>query len=126
MMGIHSWRAAPMSLRVPRVVLCAAAAAALAPTAIAADRLHVRFGVAAFGAVDPLRDVKTVAGCGYDYIEPALSKAVALSPEALAAARRDVQAAGLRVETIDRKSTRLNSSHRTISYAVFCLKRNMS
>src|SRR5207248_2614876 len=27
------------------------------------------------------------------------------------------------LETIDRKSTRLNSSHRTISYAVFCLKK---
>src|SRR5437867_10588524 len=26
-------------------------------------------------------------------------------------------------ETGDRKSTRLNSSHRTISYAVFCLKK---
>src|SRR5437867_6253580 len=26
-------------------------------------------------------------------------------------------------EGIDRKSTRLNSSHRTISYAVFCLKK---
>src|SRR5437867_1553330 len=26
------------------------------------------------------------------------------------------------VEGLDRKSTRLNSSHRTISYAVFCLK----
>src|SRR5437879_7536542 len=26
-------------------------------------------------------------------------------------------------ETIDRKSTRLNSSHRCISYAVFCLKK---
>src|SRR5438094_5728035 len=26
-------------------------------------------------------------------------------------------------ETLDRKSTRLNSSHRTISYAVFCLKK---
>src|SRR5207248_5006093 len=25
---------------------------------------------------------------------------------------------------VDRKSTRLNSSHRTISYAVFCLKKN--
>src|SRR5207248_9599091 len=25
--------------------------------------------------------------------------------------------------TVDRKSTRLNSSHRTISYAVFCLKK---
>src|SRR5437867_5445462 len=26
---------------------------------------------------------------------------------------------------VDRKSTRLNSSHRTISYAVFCLKKNI-
>src|SRR5437762_6584429 len=26
-------------------------------------------------------------------------------------------------ETLDRKSTRLNSSHRCISYAVFCLKK---
>src|SRR5437867_4749945 len=28
-----------------------------------------------------------------------------------------------RLRLIDRKSTRLNSSHRTISYAVFCLKK---
>src|ERR1039458_6606305 len=28
------------------------------------------------------------------------------------------------IETIDRKSTRLNSSHLGISYAVFCLKKN--
>src|SRR5437762_9703558 len=27
-------------------------------------------------------------------------------------------------ERLDRKSTRLNSSHRCISYAVFCLKKN--
>src|SRR5207248_10151565 len=30
---------------------------------------------------------------------------------------------GLAVRILDRKSTRLNSSHRTISYAVFCLKK---
>src|ERR1017187_3191828 len=29
-----------------------------------------------------------------------------------------------RLAWIDRKSTRLNSSHRCISYAVFCLKKN--
>src|SRR5207248_10810172 len=28
-------------------------------------------------------------------------------------------------ESADRKSTRLNSSHRTISYAVFCLKKKI-
>src|SRR5437763_11916966 len=30
---------------------------------------------------------------------------------------------GHHVDVIDRKSTRLNSSHRCISYAVFCLKK---
>src|SRR5690348_17421984 len=30
---------------------------------------------------------------------------------------------GSRLEMIDRKSTRLNSSHPSISYAVFCLKK---
>src|SRR5258707_9175671 len=32
----------------------------------------------------------------------------------------------LLLETIDRKSTRLNSSHANISYAVFCLKKKKS
>jgi len=90
-----------MSLRIVCALLGAAAVASLAPPAVAADRLSARFGVAAFGAVDPLRDVKTVAGCGYDYIEPALSKAVALSPEALAAARQDVRSSGIRMETMN-------------------------
>src|SRR5207248_10505696 len=40
-----------------------------------------------------------------------------LSDRSLALAKRLI-ASGL-----DRKSTRLNSSHRTISYAVFCLKK---
>src|SRR5258708_37482634 len=31
---------------------------------------------------------------------------------------------GLKKATEDRKSTRLNSSHQIISYAVFCLKKN--
>src|SRR3712207_7333873 len=30
---------------------------------------------------------------------------------------------GLRASRVDRKSTRLNSSHANISYAVFCLKK---
>src|SRR3712207_7996540 len=30
------------------------------------------------------------------------------------------------VQTLDRKSTRLNSSHANISYAVFCLKKKTS
>src|SRR5258705_3266620 len=42
------------------------------------------------------------------------------------AAQRDqvlVDEGGLAVEQVDRKSTRLNSSHLGISYAVFCLKK---
>src|SRR5947199_7875309 len=37
--------------------------------------------------------------------------------------RRVVSAAGLNPKEVDRKSTRLNSSHLGISYAVFCLKK---
>src|SRR5258708_19163463 len=36
----------------------------------------------------------------------------------------DSQRAGGGVDDRDRKSTRLNSSHQIISYAVFCLKKN--
>src|SRR5207248_7210696 len=38
-------------------------------------------------------------------------------------ARVDAHRDAVRATTQDRKSTRLNSSHRTISYAVFCLKK---
>src|SRR5690242_21597514 len=41
--------------------------------------------------------------------------------EPVAAAAREVRR--LRAELEDRKSTRLNSSHMSISYAVFCLKK---
>src|SRR3712207_9020181 len=37
-----------------------------------------------------------------------------------------VQALRAMVEELDRKSTRLNSSHANISYAVFCLKKKNS
>src|SRR3712207_7291901 len=33
------------------------------------------------------------------------------------------EALGARIAALDRKSTRLNSSHANISYAVFCLKK---
>lgn len=67
----------------------------------AAPGLSLRYGVAAFGAVDPLRDVDVVARVGYDYIEPALSKAVALPPAELDAARARLAASGLKVETMN-------------------------
>src|SRR5437762_6117915 len=42
-----------------------------------------------------------------------------------ALARQDATGVGL-LDNVDRKSTRLNSSHRCISYAVFCLKKKRS
>src|SRR5437867_10198607 len=42
---------------------------------------------------------------------------------ALRAARPTPTATRMVQKNLDRKSTRLNSSHRTISYAVFCLKK---
>src|SRR5207248_8540992 len=38
----------------------------------------------------------------------------------------DLSAAATPCSLRDRKSTRLNSSHRTISYAVFCLKKKIN
>src|SRR2546430_10700342 len=38
-------------------------------------------------------------------------------------ARPRVRKVDVHTETVDRKSTRLNSSHSQISYAVFCLKK---
>src|SRR2546430_10197200 len=39
------------------------------------------------------------------------------------AARADGRSGNARLIAVDRKSTRLNSSHSQISYAVFCLKK---
>ena len=51
--------------------------------------LQLRYGVASFGSVNPLPNVKMLADAGFDYIEPGLSQTFALSPEALAKAARD-------------------------------------
>src|SRR5690606_41676272 len=62
-------------------------------------------------------------------IDDTLTRDGAIEPAALAALHR-LRAASLPVFAItgrpDRKSTRLNSSHVKISYAVFCLKKKMS
>src|SRR5688572_31612760 len=43
--------------------------------------------------------------------------------DVLGAPRLEAQVGGHAREQLDRKSTRLNSSHSQISYAVFCLKK---
>src|SRR5215470_13651199 len=46
------------------------------------------------------------------------------SPTPFAFSSRNCRARSSNVVRLDRKSTRLNSSHGSISYAVFCLKKN--
>lgn len=63
--------------------------------------LPLRYGVAAFGSVNPVRSLDTLAALGFDYIEPALSQLVALDPEALASARATIAASRIHVETMN-------------------------
>src|SRR5207248_3637645 len=51
-----------------------------------------------------------------------INKGVIAGPRMLVATK-GIGATGGHFDPTDRKSTRLNSSHRTISYAVFCLKK---
>src|SRR3712207_7071982 len=48
---------------------------------------------------------------------------VGLDPVVPGAQAAEVPAGGRAAGVVDRKSTRLNSSHANISYAVFCLKK---
>jgi len=63
--------------------------------------LQLRYGVAAFGEVNPLQSLETLRALGFDYAEPALSKTVALDPAALASVRARLAATGIRVETMN-------------------------
>src|SRR5256885_12270461 len=69
----------------------------------------------------PAELVRLQTACDNVFIHPALVDYAVR----LAQATRDPAAAGVEDldGQIDRKSTRLNSSHLVISYAVFCLKK---
>src|SRR3712207_9012138 len=78
-----------------------------------------------------LHDALPICASGCPYITDPVGD---LSPVTLvfASPAVDIVAAGVQVDAttlttvieVDRKSTRLNSSHANISYAVFCLKKN--
>src|SRR3712207_6889710 len=55
--------------------------------------------------------------------EPAAVRRVARAVGLAVAGRHLAQVAAVQINPPDRKSTRLNSSHANISYAVFCLKK---
>lgn len=70
-----------------------------APARAGAQGVALRYGVASFGEVEPLRDAATIAACGYDYIEPGLSKTLALPELDRQEQLRRLSATGLRFET---------------------------
>src|SRR5438132_5159962 len=72
--------------------------------------------------VGALAEAKESLDAGRLADDPRLSERVVRMPQAEAAARLGAHKAQTRVQ-LDRKSTRLNSSHTVISYAVFCLKK---
>src|SRR5437773_3210201 len=69
------------------------------------------------------RDILVVAPATGDFLAKVASGLGDDLLSALCLARRCPQSAESRSSPRDRKSTRLNSSHITISYAVFCLKK---
>lgn len=72
-----------------------------APGLAQAQGLTLRYGVATFGDVEPLRDATAIAACGYDYIEPGLAKTLALPEAERREQLRRMEAAKLRVETMN-------------------------
>jgi sugar phosphate isomerase/epimerase len=95
--GVYSER---MRSTAARRLLLAGVALVLAAPAPAQD-LRLRYGVASFGDVDPLRDIEVLAKCGYDYLEPALSRTVGLPEEARAKAKQRLAAAKIPIETMN-------------------------
>src|SRR5437879_8767260 len=72
-----------------------------------------------FGLVPGLVDVQTTGEVGPQTLK--VRRVLTTHAFDLISDRCDVFFGG----EVDRKSTRLNSSHRCISYAVFCLKKKM-
>ncbi len=76
-------------------------AAVLLPATAHGQGLSLRYGIATFGDVEPLRDAAVIAACGYDYIEPGLAKTLALSDAERQEQLRAMSAAGIRIETMN-------------------------
>src|SRR5437764_9575089 len=113
-------RSEPM-LQMTRVVLLAALLASATPAARAAPPAARDTPTPAVPAAVPGAPGETGSASSTP-AEPAPAAAAA-APAAEGATPATEGAADTRGLDQDRKSTRLNSSHRCISYAVFCLKK---
>jgi D-psicose/D-tagatose/L-ribulose 3-epimerase len=71
------------------------------PARAEAQGVALRYGIASFGEVEPLRDAAVIAACGYDYIEPGLAKTLALPESDRQQQLARLSATRLRVETMN-------------------------
>src|SRR5690625_535707 len=74
------------------------------------------------GLVDAISAFDSHMANSFDVLIDASLVLDSVDPGSIKAKFRDI-IAGIPDEQVDRKSTRLNSSHVAISYAVFCLKK---
>src|SRR3989442_3363908 len=92
---------------------------------VSGDLAHARIRVSVMGSEE--EKTKTLEGLGSAarFLRAQLSRELRLrtSPELRFELDRGVEHAQRIDAVLDRKSTRLNSSHVRISYAVFCLKK---
>src|SRR2546430_4584934 len=72
-----------------------------------------------YGGHGLVNTVTIPEGWSIAQITPAVARTLKVPADSVAAAVRDTAL----LARLDRKSTRLNSSHSQISYAVFCLKK---
>src|SRR5690242_15605365 len=73
-----------------------------------------------------LHHIQLPGSSGFDAVGAAPSAATEESSSPVARSCRSALAGSVALAITDRKSTRLNSSHMSISYAVFCLKKKNS
>ena len=74
-----------------------------------------------FGGMDIVEEV--ALGYGIDNLKPAWPASVHIGEKNMTSEKLDSISRLMTGFGLDRKSTRLNSSHALISYAVFCLKK---
>src|SRR3989440_8540196 len=112
------WRAVPTLLRVGAPL--SLAGVLLSVVYMWLTRYTSRFGTAALAALGVGHKVE---GIGFLAISGFALSAAALVGQNLGANQEARARRAVRMTVGDRKSTRLNSSHDQISYAVFCLKK---
>src|SRR3712207_6978754 len=88
-----------------------------ATTEIYTLSLHDALPISEVPGAQPLDEVAELG------IAPHPAREFAIAGERLLGIPVGAEPANVAVDPVDRKSTRLNSSHANISYAVFCLKK---